>query len=107
MEYTGRDKHKQVLFERKQDKLTAGTNIALTPQQDGTVRIDAEGGGGGNVNDVLVDGVSVVQNKVAYINLLQLQDQINDILSIIGVDYLQNEANIYITDEYGRKILLV
>ena len=31
---------------KKQDKLTAGTNITLTVQADGTVKIDAAGGGG-------------------------------------------------------------
>lgn len=103
MSYGGRDKHKIALFENKQDKLTAGDNIALTPQQDGTVRIDAEGGGvdlladlsdvalstpsngevlkynsstdkwengevGGNVDDVMVNGISVVDlNKVAQV----------------------------------------
>lgn len=45
MQYNGRDKHKQALFEGKQDKLTEGTGITLTPLQDGTVRIDATGGG--------------------------------------------------------------
>lgn len=71
MEYRGSDKHKIALFEGKQDKLTAGDNITLTPQQDGTVRIDAEGGGGaGTVTDVLVDGQSVVyQDGVAEITL--------------------------------------
>lgn len=71
MEYKGKDKHKIALFEGKQDKLTAGDNITLTPQQDGTVRIDAEGGGGaGTVTDVLVDGQSVVdQDGVAEITL--------------------------------------
>ena len=60
MEYRGSDKHKIALFEGKQDKLTAGDNITLTPQQDGTVRLDASGGGTGTVTDVLVDGQSVV-----------------------------------------------
>lgn len=64
MGYQGSDKHKIKLWElftKKQDKLTAGENVSLTPLQDGTVRIDAEGGGGtGTVTDVLVDGVSVV-----------------------------------------------
>ena len=67
MTYNGSDKHKIALFENKQDKLTAGDNISLTPQQDGTVRIDASGGSG-TVTDVEVDGTSVVdENGVAEI----------------------------------------
>lgn len=36
------------LNENKQTILTAGNNITLTPLQDGSVRIDASGGGGGS-----------------------------------------------------------
>lgn len=45
----------------KQDKLVAGTNITLTAQSDGTVKIDATGGGGGgNVTyNALSSGFSV------------------------------------------------
>ena len=59
MVYNGSDKHKQALFENKQDKLVAGSNITLTPQLDGTVEISAEGGSG-TVTDVEVNGTSVV-----------------------------------------------
>lgn len=56
MQYNGSDKHKQALFEGKQDKLTAGTGITLTPLQDGTVKIEAEGGSGGDSIFSVVDG---------------------------------------------------
>lgn len=53
MTYNGSDKHKIALFNGKQDKLTAGSNITLTPLSDGTVQIDASGGGaGGDLGDL-------------------------------------------------------
>ena len=55
MIYNGSDKHKQALFENKQDKLTAGDNISLTPLSDGTVRIDADGG---VRNSIVMDSLS-------------------------------------------------
>lgn len=68
MQYNGSDKHKIALFENKQDKLVAGPNIELTPQSDGTVKISAEGGSSSNVDDVKVNGTSVVdENKVAQV----------------------------------------
>lgn len=70
MVYNGSDKHKRELFEKKQDKLTEGNNITLTPLPDGTVKISASGGGSGTVTDVLVDGQSVVnQNGEALISM--------------------------------------
>ena len=47
------------LYYNKQAVLVEGSNITLTPRQDGTVEISASGGEG-TVTDVLVDGVSVV-----------------------------------------------
>lgn len=43
----------------KQTKLTAGTNITLTDLSDGTVKIDATGGGGGGTGDVTATGDNV------------------------------------------------
>lgn len=43
----------------KQTKLTAGTNIILTDLSDGTVKIDATGGGGGGTGDVTAAGDNV------------------------------------------------
>lgn len=43
----------------KQTKLTAGTNITLTDLSDGTVKIDATGGGGGGTGDVTAAGDNV------------------------------------------------
>lgn len=61
MGYMGGDKHKAYLFDYKQDKLIAGANITITENDDGkTATISASGGGEGTVTDVLVDGVSVV-----------------------------------------------
>lgn len=52
----------------KQDLLVAGSNITLTPLEDGTVRISAIGGGSsGTVTDVTVNGNSVVSGTVAVI----------------------------------------
>lgn len=47
---------------KKQDKLAAGKNVTLTPQEDGTVKIDAEGGV--TVDDALSNtSENPVQNK--------------------------------------------
>lgn len=35
MNYTGADKHKKYLFEYKQDKLVAGDNVVIVPNEDG------------------------------------------------------------------------
>ncbi len=80
MIYNGSDKHKIALFEGKQDKLTAGDNITLTPLADGTVRIDAEGGGG-TVTDVQVDETSVVdEDGVAQIPAIPSElDDLDDV----------------------------
>lgn len=43
----------------KQTKLTAGANITLTDLSDGTVKIDATGGGGGGTGDVTAAGDNV------------------------------------------------
>ena len=54
------------LIENKSAVLVAGDNITLTPQQDGTIEISAEGGGADGVADVQVDGTSVVDaNDIA------------------------------------------
>ena len=90
MIYNGSDKHKQALFENKQDKLTAGDNISLTPLSDGTVRIDADGGGSGTVTDVLVDGVSVVnQDGEAEITMPPVPSDLDD-LSDVNVSSLSD-----------------
>ena len=81
MNYSGSDKHKKALFENKQDKLTAGDNITLTPQQDGTVRIDAEGGGSGTVTDVEVDGTSVV-NEEGVAEIPAIPSNLNDLSDV-------------------------
>ena len=60
MEYMGADKHKAYLFAYKQDKLVAGPNIEITPNEDGKTATISASGGEGTVTDVLVDGVSVV-----------------------------------------------
>ena len=74
MAYNGSDKHKLKLWElfsKKQDTLTAGQNITLTPLQDGTVQIDASGGGG-DVSDVQLDGTSILdEHGVANITTMQ------------------------------------
>lgn len=55
----------------KQNKLTAGNNITLTDLTDGTVRIDATGGGGGTPENMMtidtnqtVSGVKTFTNSV-------------------------------------------
>ena len=69
MQYNGSDKHKKALFDNKQDKLVAGENVTLTPQQDGTVKIDASGGG--DVTDVQIDGTTILdENGVANIETM-------------------------------------
>ena len=60
MEYMGADKHKAYLFAYKQDKLVAGPNIEITPNEDGKTATISASGGEGTVTDVLVDGVSAV-----------------------------------------------
>lgn len=57
------------LNDNKSPLLMAGSNISLTPNQDGTITVAATGGGGGgNVDDVQVNGTSVVDaNHVAQI----------------------------------------
>lgn len=55
------------LYDNKQELLQAGDNITLTPQPDGTVRIDAAGGGG-DVSDVQMNGSSIVEDGIAAFN---------------------------------------
>ena len=82
MTYNGSDKHKIALFENKQDKLTAGDNITLTPLADGTVQIDASGGSG-TVTDVEVDGTSVVdEHGVAQITMPSVPSDIDDLSDV-------------------------
>ena len=82
MTYNGSDKHKIALFENKQDKLTAGDNITLTPLADGTVQIDASGGSG-TVTDVEVNGTSVVDdNGVAQITMPTVPSDIDDLSDV-------------------------
>ena len=57
------------------------------------------------VHDVRVDGISVVQDKIAYINLTNMQNQIDDILLLLNVGYWQDENDEHITDELGNRIL--
>ena len=80
MTYNGSDKHKIALFENKQDKLVAGSNITLTPQLDGTVEISAEGGSG-TVTDVQIDETSVVdEDGVAQIPAIPSElDDLDDV----------------------------
>ena len=82
MTYNGSDKHKIALFEGKQDKLVAGSNITLTPQLDGTVEISA-GGGSGTVTDVEVNGTSVVDEYgVAQITMPSVPSDIDDLSDV-------------------------
>ena len=79
MVYNGSDKHKKALFDNKQDKLVAGSNITLTPQSDGTVEISAEGGSG-TVTDVEVNSTSVVdEDGVAQITMPSDIDDLDDV----------------------------
>ena len=55
------------LYDNKQELLQAGDNITLTPQPDGTVRIDAAGGGG-DISDVQMNGSSIVEDGIATFN---------------------------------------
>lgn len=62
------------ILDKKQAKLNAGTNITLTPEQDGTVTISAAGGGGGTGDVNLYYGVttpsdSLGDNKDLYVQL--------------------------------------
>ena len=68
------------LNSEKSPLLEAGSNITITPQQDGSILISASGGGGsGNVDDVQSDNVSVVdQNGIAHIDtMMGATDQAN------------------------------
>lgn len=52
----------------KQNQLVEGENVTLTPQEDGTVEISAQGG---DVSDVQVDGTSILdQDRVANITTM-------------------------------------
>lgn len=139
MTYNGSDKHKIALFEGKQDKLTAGDNISLTPLQDGTVKISASGGAAnlddlgdvdaaspengqalvydeeklkwvpgeaGQVDDVQMNGQSIVQNKVAsfknYVEITQAQyDGLPASKLTDGVLYCIKDTGIVEGDKYA------
>lgn len=127
------------LNEKKQATLVAGDNVTLTPQQDGTVQIDAGGGAvalddltdvdvssvtdgqalvydatnqewiageAGQVDDVKVNGTSVVSNKIAEITSYKevTQDEydaLSEAQKMNGVAYfikdamLPSRSNIY------------
>lgn len=139
MIYNGSDKHKIALFENKQDKLTAGDNITLTPQLDGTVKISASGGvanlddlgdvdaaspengqalvydeerlkwvpgEAGQVDDVQMNGQSIVHNKVAsfnnYVELTQAQyDALPASKLTDGILYCIKDSGIVEGDKYA------
>lgn len=58
----------------KQTKLTAGTNITLTDLSDGTVKIDAAGGGGGT-GDVTAAGDNVFTGSNTFNKTIKLGEE--------------------------------
>ena len=87
---------------KKQATLVAGENVTLTPQQDGTVQIDV--GESGKVDDVLMNGNSIVQNKVAsfnnYVELTQAEyDALPDSKYSDNILYAIKDAGIGIADD--------
>ena len=62
--------------QKKQETLVSGTNIKTINNQSllGSGNITIQGGGGGTVTDVEVNGVSVVSGGVAEIDLTGKQD---------------------------------
>lgn len=110
MEYNGSDKRIKRIVEilnQKQNRLVEGDNITIVHNDDGTDTISSYGGASGGVRDVVVDGISVVQDRIAYINLNALQAQINDLFTLLGAEYWQDENGEFITDEYNDKIIFM
>lgn len=68
----------------KQDKLTAGDNITLTSQADGTVKISSTGGGGGG-GSVTVDG-TVTQDGTNPVTGAGIYQFVHDITDPMGDD---------------------
>lgn len=69
----------KILNTNKQDKLVSGTNIKTVNGNSLLGNGDIQIAGGGNVDDVKVNGTSVVTNKVANINLEPIEQSISTI----------------------------
>lgn len=79
---------------KKQNLLVAGNNVTLVPLSDGTVQINASGGGGSvsGVTDVIVNGSSVVTNNVAVFTVpTSIPTKTSDLLNDSG--YINKEVN--------------
>lgn len=78
----------------KQTKLTAGANITLTDLSDGTVEIDAAGGGGGGTGDVTAAGDNVFTGSNTFDKTIELGNE-------QGVNFGTNAVRIFDT-QYNR-----
>ena len=79
---------------KKQNLLVAGSNVTLVPLSDGTVQINASGGGGSvsGVTDVIVNGSSVVTNNVAVFTVpTSVPTKTSDLFNDSG--YINKEVN--------------
>lgn len=59
------------------------TKVIITRKDGATKEAMVSGGSGGKIDDVLVDGKSVVVNRIANINLSDLDNVLRDILEVI------------------------
>lgn len=79
----------------KQTKLTAGENITLTDLSDGTVKIDAAGGGGGGTGDVTAAGDNVFTGSNTFDKTIKLGNE-------QGVNFGTNAVRIFDTQYYRQ-----
>lgn len=79
----------------KQTKLTAGANITLTDLSDGTVKIDAAGGGGGGTGDVTAAGDNVFTGSNTFDKTIKLGNE-------QGVNFGTNAVRIFDTQYYRQ-----
>lgn len=82
----------------KQDKLTAGDNITLTPQADGTVKISSTGGGGGGeitLDDTVTEtSANGVKSSGIYTAIQQAKQDVQDNVNTLSVTVAEHTQDI-------------
>lgn len=86
-------------FDKKVDKTKKPNRIYGTDDKGRQTTYDKEDFG--KVDDVLVDEVSVVENKIAHINLTGKVDKTEDSLKIYGTDEDGNQV-VYDKEDFGK-----